>query len=293
MAIGERDPHTGHMTTGHEWNGIKELNTPVPRPVWFFLAVTAIFSAIYWVLMPAWPGVRTYTRGLLGIDQHTMVARSLEEAKAERAAWTSRIDSEDYAAIEADPALMRVVRETGRTLFADNCAVCHGAKATGNKGYPNLVDESPLWGRDAETVAETIRVGINSTYPETRSSQMLAFGRDQVLNRQQINQVVAYLRSLSPSSKDAAGTAEAVAAGKELFAANCASCHGEDAKGNVELGAPNLTDDFWIYGGDPQAIFTSIYGGRQGHMPHWEGRLSPTERKILTLYVRDLGKNRQ
>src|SRR5690606_29404476 len=121
MAVGERDPHTGHMTTGHEWNGIKELNTPLPKVVLFFLAVTAIFSVVYWVLMPAWPLGVSYTRGLLGIDQRKTVAERLAEGAAQQAAWTRRIEAEDFAEIQADEALMRIVRRTGRTLFGDNC----------------------------------------------------------------------------------------------------------------------------------------------------------------------------
>ncbi|MBN8920175.1 MAG: cytochrome-c oxidase, cbb3-type subunit III, partial [Rhizobiales bacterium] len=125
MAVSERDPHTGYLTTGHEWNGIKELNTPVPRPVYFFLITTALFSIVYWVLMPAWPLGLTFTRGLLGIDQRTTVAESLRQAALDRESWTKRIETESFAAIQADPNLMTIVRQTGRTLFGDNCAACH------------------------------------------------------------------------------------------------------------------------------------------------------------------------
>ena len=168
MALDERDPHTGYMTTGHEWNGIKELNTPVPRVVYFFLIVTALFSVIYWVLMPAWPLGLTYTKGLLGIDQRTTVTESLKRAASEREAWTRRIGTESYQAIQNDPKLMTIVRQTGRTLFGDNCAACHGFDAKGGKGFPNLTTASWLWGGDPETIAETIRVGINSAHPNTR-----------------------------------------------------------------------------------------------------------------------------
>lgn len=293
MAIGERDPHTGHMTTGHEWNGIKELNTPVPRAVFFFLFLTAAFALVYWVLMPAWPTGRTYTKGLLGINERTTVAEKLAAASTERSAWTTRIEAEDFAAIEADPALMQIVRDTGRTLFGDNCAACHGRKAEGGKGYPSLVDRAWLWGGDPATVAETIRVGINSTHPDTRASQMLAFGRDGTLDRKAILDVAAYVQSLSHPALAKGEEAGSVAAGKEVFAANCVACHGEDGKGKTEVGAPNLTDGFWIYGGDRQSIFTTIYWGRQGVMPTWEQRLSPLDRKILALYVLDLGKGKR
>ena len=287
MAVEERDSHTGYLTTGHEWNGIKELNTPVPRVVLFFLAATFAFSVIYWLLMPAWPLGVTYTKGLLGIDQRQTVALALEQAAADRAAWVQQIESADFAQIQADPQLMLIVRQMGRTLFGDNCSVCHGTGAAGGPGYPSLIGASWLWGGEPETIAETVRVGINSTHPDTRVGQMPAFGRDQMLARGEINNVVTYVQSLSDPSFEQ--TSEQLVAGKELFAANCASCHGEDGTGNVEMGAPNLTDGFWIYGGDRQSIFTIVHGGRQGHMPTWEARLTPVERKILALYVADLG----
>ena len=148
MAVGERDPYTGHMTTGHEWNGITELNTPVPKVVWFFLIATVIFSVVYWVLMPAWPVGVTYTKGLLGIDQRTSVAEALRQAGADRAMWAEKIDAMGFKDIQADDTLMHIVRETGRTLFGDNCSVCHGAQAQGGRGYPNLTDAA---GSGAET----------------------------------------------------------------------------------------------------------------------------------------------
>lgn len=288
MAVEERDPHTGYMTTGHEWNGIKELNTPVPRPVYFFLVVTAAFAVVYWLLMPAWPLGVTYTKGLLGIDQRTTVAEALDEAAAQRAAWTQRIETADFAEIQGDPQLMAIVRQTGRTLFGDNCSVCHGTHATGGPGFPDLTSGSWLWGGDPEAIAETLRIGINATHPDTRTGQMLAFGRDGILPRADVETVVTYVQSLSDPS--IAATAEQLDAGREVFLANCATCHGEDGKGMTDTGAPNLTDRFWIHGGDRQSIFTTVYGGRQGHMPSWEGRLSPVDRKILALYVLDLGR---
>jgi cytochrome c oxidase cbb3-type subunit III len=290
MEVGERDPVTGQLTTGHEWNGIKELYTPVPRVVIFFLVATTLFAVVYWVLMPAWPLGTTYTKGLLGIDQKSSVERQVEEAAAERSAWAQKLDSMDFAAIQSDPAMMKIVREGGSTLFGDNCAACHGPAAQGGPGFPSLAAKAWLWGGDPETIAETLRVGINSTSEETRVSQMLAFGRDGILDRKQVADVVAYVRSLGGSSDGVQASPESTAAGREVFAANCVACHGEDAKGNRDLGAPDLTDATWIYGGDVQSIQTSIYAGRQGHMPHWEQRLSATDRKILALYVLSLSE---
>lgn len=282
-----RDPVTGRMTTGHEWNGIEELDTPVPRVVLFFLAATILFSIVYWVLMPAWPLGWTYTKGLLGVDQREIVTKQVRDAAAVRAAWTDRIASADFAAIAADPELMRHIRDTGRTLFIDNCAVCHGIEGTGGPTFPNLAAKAWLWGGEPEAIAETIRVGINSAHRETRISQMMAFGRDGILSPEAVHNVVAYVRALSGQDLSEADQAR-TGAGKEAYAANCASCHGEDGSGSRDVGAPNLTDKYWIYGGDTQSIYRSIYGGRQGHMPHWEGRLSPVEIKLLTVYVNTL-----
>jgi cytochrome c oxidase cbb3-type subunit 3 len=287
VAIEKRDPHTGYLTTGHEWNGITELNTPVPRVIYFFLITTALFALGYWLLMPAWPIGTTYTKGLLGIDQRMIVGQSLKQAALDRAQWTDRIAKEDFAALQRDPAIMAVVRETGRALFGDNCAACHGRNASGGPGFPNLTTNAWLWGGSPEAIAETIRVGINSAHPQTRSSQMPAFGRDGVLPRGDIENVVAFVRSLS---QPASVPADKAAAGKTVFAANCAACHGDDAKGKTDVGAPDLTDAVWIYGGDAQSITATVFGGRQGHMPTWEERLSLVDRKILTLYLTDLRK---
>jgi cytochrome c oxidase cbb3-type subunit 3 len=293
MAVEERDPHTGYLTTGHNWNGIKELNTPVPRPVWFFLITTALFAIGYWILMPAWPTGISYTKGLLGIDQRNIVAESLKNAALERSVWTKRIESESYAQIQADPRLMQAVRQTGHTLFADNCAVCHGSKATGGKGYPNLTTNSWLHGGTPEQIFETIRVGINSAHPDTRVAEMPAFGRSQMLPRADIEKVARYVQALSdPAARQKLG-AEQFEAGHKIFATGCASCHGEDAKGQIETGAPNLTDPFWIYGGSLSAIYDTLWDGRKGHMPTWEGRLSALDRKILALYLVDLRGKKQ
>ena len=159
--------------------------------VYFFLIVTALFSVVYWVLMPAWPLGVTYTKGLLGIDQRNIVTESLKQAALERGVWTKRIEAESFKDIQADPRLMDMVRQTGRTLFGDNCAACHGSNAQGGKGFPNLTTASWLWGGDPESIAETIRVGINSAHPQTRTSQMMAFGRDQMLKKDEVDNVVS------------------------------------------------------------------------------------------------------
>lgn len=289
----ERDDFSGYLTTGHEWNGIKELNTPVPRLVYFFLALAVLYSIGYWILMPAWPLGVTYTKGLLGIDQRNIVKASLQQATLDRSAWTKRIETASYTDIQADPQLMTIVRQTGRTLFGDNCAVCHGLSAKGGPGFPNLTTASWLWGGDPAAIAETIRVGINSSDSKTRVGQMPAFGASQMLPAADVEKVALYVRGLSEPSVATNAKPDAIDAGKKLFAANCAGCHGDDGKGKTDVGAPNLTDKFWIYGGGAESVWASIWNGRQGHMPTWEQRLSAVDRKILALYIVDLRDPKQ
>lgn len=289
MSVEERDPHTGHMLTGHEWNGIWELNRPVPKPVWVFIVVTVTFAVTMWLLMPAWPLITTYTKGLLHTDQRIRLEKQLQEADAQRVGWVMKIKNSPMAAIMADPAIMKIVHETGPSLFQDNCAACHGLDAKGGPGFPDLTDNSWLWGGAPDTVLQTISVGINSTDANTRSSQMQAWGRDGLLKREQVLDVVAYVRSLT----DMPSTQGDVGAGKAVFEANCVPCHGPDAKGLDQFGAPDLTDNFWIYGGDEQSVYQTVFNGRQGVMPHWNGRLSDIQRKILAAYVLDLGKAAQ
>jgi cytochrome c oxidase cbb3-type subunit 3 len=290
MSVGERDPFTGHQTTGHEWNGIKELNTPVPKPVYFFLITMGIFALVWTLLMPSWPYGTGYFKGLLGVDQKQAVAKSIEEATAERANWMTRIEKEDLAQIQSDPDLMHIVRENGRTLFGDNCAACHGANAKGNKGFPNIAQAPMLWGDDPETVLQTVAVGINGTDPNTRVSQMLAFGRQGTLTLDQVSLLAGFVKSLSDPAAVTDKNKEDIVKGKDLFATNCVACHGNDAKGLVESGAPNLTDDYWIYGGSRDDIYQTIFSGRQGHMPSWGARLTPAQIKIIALYILDLRK---
>ena len=289
MAEVERDPVTDRETTGHEWNGIKELDTPVPRGVLMFLIVTHIWAIAWWFLVPAWPLGTTYTRGLLGVDQRTTVEAQVAEGQQQRSAWTTKLETEPYDEILADESLMRTVRDTGRQLFGDNCAACHGRDGKGSKNYPDLTDDDWLWGGGPEMIEQTMRVGINTAHPESRIGQMPAFGRDDMLDRDQVRNVAAYVYSLSHSDYSTADNVDRIDAGREVFLTTCAACHGEDGAGNREVGAPNLTDGHWLYGGDLDTIIATVHGGRQGHMPTWEKRLSNADIRTLALYVHDLG----
>lgn len=289
MAEVERDPVSGRETTGHEWNGIKELDTPVPRGVLMFLIVTHVWAIVWWFLVPSWPLGTTYTKGLLDIDEKTTVEARVIEGQRERANWATRLESEPYEAILSDENLMNVVRSSGRQLFGDNCAACHGRDGRGRANYPDLTDDDWLWGGEPALIEETLRVGINTLHPETRIAQMPAFGRDQMLDREQVRSVAAYVYSLSHPDYSTPDNLDRIQAGQEVFATTCAACHGENGEGIRDVGAPNLTDPYWVYGGDLDTIIASVHGGRQGHMPTWDERLTAAEIKTLALYVHDLG----
>lgn len=288
MDEGRIDPVTGHPTTGHEWNGIEELNTPVPWIVLICLAGMVLFSIVYWILMPAWPTGTSYTKGMLGVDQRQIVTRQLERAATSNARWKERLLAKPIDEIANDASLVQDIHRSGQVLFEDNCAVCHGMEGAGGPGFPDLSDQSWLWGGELETIEETIRVGINATHNETRISEMMAFGRDGILTREEILSVSAYIRSLAGQSLDDK-TASMLDGGREIFDMHCASCHGARGHGDHAVGSPNLVDTAWIYGGDAQSIYTTVSVGRQGTMPHWSDRLSPTDIRILAIYVSKLG----
>jgi cytochrome c oxidase cbb3-type subunit 3 len=291
VAVDERDPQTGHKTTGHEWNGIKELNTPVPKPVWFFLIVTGLFAIGYWILMPAWPTGVTYTRGLLATNDRLVVAEQRRESATARGDWLRQLEATPLQQLLADPQAMARVRKDGAALFGDNCAVCHGTDGHGGKGFPNLADNDWLWGGTPEAVAETIRVGVNGAHPETRVSEMIGFGSGGILDSTQVANATDYVLSLSDPAI-AQAKPNSVRGGRAVYEANCVPCHGAEGRGDQSLGVPNLTDHAWINGSGWTAVYTMVSHGRKGEMPSWEGRLSAADRKLLAAYVLDLGRNR-
>ena len=282
----EIDHVTGRATTGHEWDGIKELNTPLPR--WWVLTfyATIIWAIGYWVIYPAWPLVTGYTAGVLHYTNRAAVAEDLAKLEAMRGEKMKVLASASLADIEKDPALLALARARGKTVFGDNCAPCHGTGAAGAKGFPNLNDDDWLWGGSLDQIMQTIQFGARSGNAKAHEGQMLAFGRDGILKKEEITTVANYVRSLSGLSTAPGFDA---AAGKKIFAENCASCHGDAGKGNLEFGAPNLTDQIWLYGSDQATIEETITNGRAGVMPAWIGRLDPVTIKALTVYVHSLG----
>lgn len=282
----EIDTVSGTATTGHAWDGIKELNTPLPR--WWLITfyLTIVWAICYWVVYPAWPLISTNTKGLLGYSSRAEVAVELANLEKIRGEKMAALATAPLADIEKDPALLALARARGKTVFGDNCAPCHGTGATGSKGFPNLNDDDWLWGGTLDQIEQTIRYGARSGNAKAHEGQMLAFGKDGVLKPAEIITVANYVRSLSGLPTRQGYDA---AAGAKIFAENCAACHGDNAKGNPELGAPNLTDKIWLYGSDEATLIETITNGRAGVMPAWEGRLDPATIKAMAVYVHSLG----
>jgi cytochrome c oxidase cbb3-type subunit III len=282
------DEISGTATTGHEWDGIRELETPMPRWWLWTLYLCIAWAAVYWVLYPAWPMLSDNTRGLLGYSSRASVAIELEDLGKQRAAQAAALGTASLIEIKSNPDLLRIAVAGGKGAFGDNCAGCHGLGGGGAKGgYPNFNDDDWIWGGTLDQIQTTILNGIRWTAnSDTRISPMPAFGgKEGILKPAEIDAVASYVRSLSGLPTEA-GTIDQ---GKEIFAVNCAACHGEGGKGNQELGAPNLTDPIWLYGSDHKTVTETIRNGRGGVMPAWRDRLDPVTIKALTVYVHSLG----
>jgi cytochrome c oxidase cbb3-type subunit 3 len=273
-------------TTGHEWDGIQERDTPLPRWWLWTLYATIIFAIGYCIAYPAVPLVHSATDGLLGWTSHNQLAAEQAKAKAGRAGIEHQLASLDISTVPANSALMSAAVEGGRAAFKVNCVQCHGSGAAGSKGYPNLNDNDWLWGGDLKTIRQTLENGVRQPGDSaTRMSQMPAFGRDGILQPAQIQDVVSYIRFVS--KQEPANTS--AQRGAALFAANCAACHGNDAKGNRAVGAPNLTDAIWLYGGDRETLTQTVTNARYGVMPAWNKKLDPATLNMLAAYVHSLG----
>lgn len=286
MSDKQIDEFSGVSTTGHEWDGIKELDNPMPR--WWLIVyyATIVWAVAYMIAYPAWPLLRTATTGLLGYSSRGEIKTELDAAKASKADYIAAIASKSVTDILADEKLRTFAAAAGAAAFKVNCVQCHGSGAQGSPGYPNLNDDDWLWGGTPQQIQQTITHGIRyAEDPDTRLSEMPAFGA--ILKPKEINDVANFVASLSGKAGNA--SAADIAAGKEVFAQNCAACHGDNAKGNHEVGAPNLTDAIWFYGSTPAAIAAQVHSPRHGVMPAWGARLGDTTVKELTVYVHSLG----
>lgn len=284
-------PGSGGMeTTGHVWDGIEELNTPLPRWWLWTLYACIIWAFGYMIVMPAVPFPTSdgwdYTKGLAGYSQRDVVRGEVAKSEASRAIFESRIASADLAEIRGDDDLLAVSLAGGAAAFGDNCAPCHGSGAQGFTGFPNLNDDDWLWGGSLDDIYQTIAHGVRwEEDDDTRLSEMPKFGVDEILDATEISDVVQFVLSLSVSEHNA----EQAVRGVVVFEDQCSACHGESGQGDRSLGAPDLTDALWLYGGDEAAITQTVTEARYGVMPAWQGRLGDATVKELALYIHALG----
>ena len=280
------DPATGTETVGHEWDGIEELDTPMPR--WWLLTLyaTIVFAIGYTIYYPAWPMIGGATAGISHWSSRDQLSAEMKSESARRKPLMLALAQIPVERLPDDSKLMHAAIQGGAAAFRVNCVQCHGSGAAGGKGYANLNDDDWLWGGDLKTIYQTIDHGVRfAPDPATRVSQMPAFGRDGLLPPAQIGDVAAYVMTLSGAARPGASAAR----GSLVFAATCAACHGADGKGNRLLGAPNLTDRIWLYGGNRETIVETLTNGRGGVMPAWGGRLDPATVKMLAAFVHSLG----
>jgi len=284
MANVEKDEFTGTNTTGHEWDGIKELDTPMPRWwLWSFYACIA-WAVGYWVVYPSWPLLSDHWKGTSEYTARKDLVGELAARDAERAVWYDKFTSMDVNAIAKDNELLNFAMAGGKVIFGENCAACHGAQGSGAPGYPVLADDDWIWGGNLDQIETTIRYGIRSTHEDSRASEMPVFS-DDYLDSAQISDVAEFVLSFTKRHEDDA----AVARGGEVFAAECSSCHGASGDGGRDSGAPRLTDGIWLYGGDRESITAQIKNPRHGVMPTWEARLDDVSIKQVAIYVHSLG----
>jgi cytochrome c oxidase cbb3-type subunit 3 len=280
------DDKTGTSTVGHEWDGIEELDTPMPR--WWLITFFAsiVFAAVYVVLYPAWPLVHSATAGVLGWSSRGQLANEVASEGDRKAPVEQALARIQIERLPENSELFQAAVAGGSAAFKVHCVQCHGAGAAGSKGYPNLNDDDWLWGGDLKTIQQTLANGIRQPGNDaTRMSVMPAFGRDGILQPADVQDVVSYVRVLSNQEKPS----EAARRGAAQFANNCVACHGPQGKGMREFGAPNLTDGIWLYGGDRDALTQTVTNSRYGVMPAWGHRLDPVTIKMLAAYVHSLG----
>lgn len=281
----EKDAITARETTGHEWDGIRELDTPLPKWWLYIFYATIVFAVVYCVLYPAIPLVRSHTRGVLDYTNRDALMTSTAEAAGQQAKFIDRIRTASLDEIRKNQELLGFAETGGRAAFNENCAPCHRTGGAGTKGYPNLADDDWLWGGTLAAIHQTITHGVRNADSDSRQGQMPRFGADGMLKRQQIEDVADYVLSISGRN----APADAVKRGSVVFAENCAVCHGDKGAGNPEVGAKNLTNGIWLYGGDRTTLLDTITNGRGGSMPAWGARLDPTTVKMLAIYVHALG----
>ncbi|MFQ3665434.1 MAG: cytochrome-c oxidase, cbb3-type subunit III [Sphingomonadaceae bacterium] len=286
MGKPERDPLTGQWTTGHSWDGIRELKTPVP--IWWVsvFLISVAFALGYILFQPSFPSSGGAVFALNPVSTREALTLRQQEAAASLEEMNRRLVATPLDAIPQDAELARFAFNAGRALYQVHCIGCHGPGAVGQAGqFPALVNDDWIWGGTKEDIHTTIRYGIRNDDPESRQSQMPAFA--EILTAAELDQVTDYVLLMGQAPP---GSARRLAhPGHELFQQQCASCHGEDGRGNIDFGAPNLTDSIWLYGGTRAEIRQQIAWPRMGVMPGWRNRLTDAEIAALTVYVHGLG----
>ena len=290
----KKDDLSGVETTGHEWDGIEELDNPLPRWWLWALAVSVIWSVGYWIVMPSFPFPTSqgwsYARGVIGYSQREIVLDQIASIEAERAVYRDQIAALPIDEVRQSADLLDVALASGRASFGDNCAACHGSGGQGAKGFPNLNDDDWLWGGTLEDIQATIRHGARwEADDETRYNIMPAFIGDELLSESDVNLVVDYVMSLSGDTEGQPVSEQ----GALLFEEQCSGCHMEDGSGSTDLGAPNLKDAIWLFGSDRDAVYQTVAQGQNGVMPAWQGRLSEGAINELAIYVHALGGGEQ
>lgn len=281
----EKDIVTGTDTTGHEWDGIKELNTPLPKWWLYTFFASIAFAAVFCVLYPSFPYGPGYFHGVLGFSGRGRVMQEIAADTATRSEAMEKIATLPFAAIIADPKLSEMAQVSGHATFATNCQPCHGAGGAGSVGYPALAAGAWIWGGKLEDIETTLTHGIRSGDPAARSSQMPRFA-DGVLDAGQIAQVANYVWTEFYGHVD---PAHAVGDGARIFAENCVACHGEKGYGVREVGGPRLASRVHLYGDSYAAVIGQINAPKGGVMPYWNTRLDPASLRSVALYVHALG----
>jgi cytochrome c oxidase cbb3-type subunit 3 len=282
----EKDLYEGKPTTGHEWDGVRELDTPLPKWWVYVLYATILWAIVYFILYPSVPWFTGHFKGVLGWNSRVEVAERIDEAKRAQSRYLEQIKTLGVDDIRRQPDLLNFALAGGRAAFADNCAPCHAPGGAGRTGFPSLADDLWIWGGKLADIEKTIRVGIRSGHDDARAGMMPNFG-DGILKPAQIDDVAEYVLSLTGRANDRA----AAERGAKIYAESdkCIACHGEKGAGNPDVGAPPLNTRIFLYGGSKDDIVRQVMKPRHGVMPAWTGRLDDETIKMLTLYVHSLG----
>lgn len=281
MANVEKDPVTGTDTTGHEWDGIKELDTPLPKWWLTVFYATIIWAIGYWIVYPSWPSLSGYAKGMWETTNRLEHAKEMKAVASERKVWTAKFEDKEIGEIAQDAELLNYAMAGGRVIFADNCQPCHGSAGSGAPNFPVLADDDWLWDGTLEGIQQTIAFGIRSGHEEERVSEMPNLVADEIITAADAEQIADYVMSLGGQGGSAAG--------KDLYEENCASCHGEAGEGVGDMGAPRLADNIWLFKSGKEGVLAQIKKPKHGQMPAWTGRLSDTEIKQVSIYVHSLG----